>query len=213
MLKARASVPQSGASTSTLARMASLALGTAKKAEDENDKKDVKSESDDEDKEDDKKDAKSEDKKDDEGAEDGGDDEDMSEDEDENDKAEKDGDDESDEDDKADKKARAARRRERGRIASIITSKAAQRSSSHYAMAVNLALNTQMNRGEAIALLGGMPDVPAAAEPPKPASQAARERLNGAPNPDVGSGDGGDGKGPNLAAQIVAAGKKRRGEA
>lgn len=193
----RASVPQAGFQSS-LARLASFAIG-AKKAEDEDD--DDKASDDEEDADDGK--AKKKGKK---ARTDDRDDRDDDPDRDD----EEDGDDEDDENDKKDRKASAARGRERGRIAAIINSRAAQRSDVHRAMAMSLALTTELTRAEAIIVLNQTP----APDLAKGGAKTARQRLNSAPNPDVGSGDGGgNGSGPTLAQQIILAGKKRRGEA
>lgn len=195
---ARTSVPQSGyqSSLGILARLASLAP-SAKKAEDDEDEDDKA-----------KKKVKRKGKK----PEDGDDEDPVSDDDDDDqdvDEADDDGDEESDEDDKKNKRTAAARGRERGRIAAIITSKAAQRSDVHRSMAMSLALSTELTRAEAIVVLSQTP----APDLAKSGAQAARQRLGTAPNPDVGTGDGGNGSGPTLAQQIIAAGKKRRGEA
>lgn len=195
--KPRTSVPRAGF-TSTLARLASLAP-RANKAEEDDEKKDDKASDDDADDEGRKSKkkgkARSKDRDDDDDVDPADDDDEL--------------DDEDDENDKVDKKASAARGRERGRIAAIINSRAAQRSDTHRAMAMSLALTTELTRSEAIVVLSQTP----APDLAKSGAQTARQRLNSAPNPDVGASDGGgDGKGPNLAAQIVAAGKKRRGE-
>src|SRR5882672_9055603 len=203
---------QSSAPTTTgsLARLAALAVGGSKKKveEDEAEKKDNGTDS--------------EDKKDDEDAEkpkdDGEEAEDKKDDEDAEDEKPKEedtkaGDDDSDEDDKADKAKRTVR--ERGRIAAILTSKAASRSEQHYAMALQLALRTSMTRGESIAVLGGMPvaSVPAATAAPAVRRDELRSRMEHQPNPEVGADNpSAIGGGPSLAAQIIAAGKKRRGE-
>ncbi|WP_050044798.1 hypothetical protein [Bradyrhizobium sp. LTSP849] len=190
----RTSVPQSGYA-STLARLASFGLGAKKKAEEDDENEDDKAEDEEDGKAKKKGKARSKDN-----------DDDVDPDSDDDEELDDDDADDEDEDDKKDKKASAARGRERGRISAIINSRAAQRSDTHRAMAMNLALSTELTRAEAIIVLNQTP------APAKPAGQAARDRLNTAPNPDVGSGDGGNGSGPTLAQQVIAAGKKRRGE-
>lgn len=202
--------PQSA--LSRISQMAASAVGAKKKGEDKKDDDKAEDKKDDdkaEDKKDDDKADKDKETDDDEPVEkkgkkkgeDGGDDDEA--------KSAKDGDDDSDEDDKSNKDAKAARRRERGRIAAIVTSKSATHSMSNLSYAVHLACNTSMPRSEAIGLLNHV-----SRDDPAPAAEkkdVLRERMQDAPKPDIGA-DAGGGKGPNLAAQIILAGKKRRGE-
>jgi hypothetical protein len=198
------------AASGPFARIASLALGAKKKAEEDEDMKkddgECAEEKDEGETDDDEKGSKKGKKaKADEEDGDGEDDEEASEKDDEDEKASED-----DEDEKDDKKGKkAARRAERQRIASIITSPAAQRSQAHLENAMYLAFNTDMNAKEAVGMLMCM----SAPKEEKASSDRsdARKRLDSTPNPSVADESQASG-GPNLAAQIIAAGKKRRGE-
>lgn len=121
-------------------------------------------------------------------------------------------DDEGDQKDEKDEKAKSARSRERGRIQAIVSSKAGMRNPTG---ALHLAMTTNMPRAHAIALLAAM-------TPPDPVVQAAarsddlrsRMALVQIPNVDASA----DVSQPTsdrsaMAAMIIAAGKKRRGEA
>lgn len=122
-------------------------------------------------------------------------------------KKSEDGDDDTDRDDDAEPDARAARARERGRVRAILLSEPGKLNP---AAAAHLATGTSMSRRQAIEMLSAMQAgaTPAAGGP----RDQLRDRMNNAPNPDVGAG-GPDGSGATLADRIVLAGKKRRGEA
>jgi hypothetical protein len=120
-------------------------------------------------------------------------------------KAKSEGDDESD--DKDDKKpdARTARAHERGRIKAILLSEPGK---ANPVAAAHLATGTSMSRSQAIEMLSAMQaSAPATAAT---VSDKLRGRMANETIPAVGAGDV-QGS-PNLAQQIVAAGKKRRGE-
>ena len=123
---------------------------------------------------------------------------------------EKDGDDDSDDEDEKDPKMRAARSRERGRIASILSSAAGQ---ANPPAALFMALRTTTSRATAITDLAAVG--PAEAEPPKPRHTAsARARLAGVDVPDVGSNDTTAPSGSRATAEaIILAGRRARGEA
>lgn len=126
---------------------------------------------------------------------------------DEDDGDEPDDDDEGDRRDDTKSKARAARGRERGRIRAILTSAAGKQNP---VAAAELATGTSMPRQQAVAML--MAIGPAAEAAPAPAARdALRERMAKVDVPNVGASD--DKPNPNLAQQIVLAGKKARGEA
>lgn len=168
----------------------------SKKAEDEDDEK--KSEETDDDEEASKskksKSKKSKAKK----AEDDGDDDDEE---------DEDGDDDSDREDDDDPDARHARARERGRIKAILLSDVGKRNP---AAAAHLATGTSMSRKQVIQTLAAME-----AAMPQAASGAGRESLRNRMTTvkDPALGAGGETVAPNLAQQIVQAGKKARGEA
>jgi hypothetical protein len=117
-----------------------------------------------------------------------------------------DGDDDSDDADMRKKGTRSARLRERARCAAIFADPAAGKNP---ALAARLAFNTNLPRSQAVACLqdGGT------------AVSARRasldERMSQVSTPRVGASDPGPGRagGANLADQIIAAGKRRRGEA
>lgn len=116
-------------------------------------------------------------------------------------------DDEEDERDEEDPKARAARRREKCRIRAITSSAAGKRMP---AVALRLALDTSMPRGAAIQALAAM-----ASETSRGAGHGLYDRMGAQKLPVIGPG--GD-DAPSLddpsgiAAAIIMAGKKRRGE-
>jgi hypothetical protein len=212
----KTSVPRAGKSP-----FAHLARGTAKAADEDDKDKDAKEESEgeeddeeDEDKKSKKKAKKADDgDEDDAGAKDGDDDEEDGDDKKKSKKSKKaeDGDDDdSDREDDDDPEARAARARERGRIRAIVTSDAGKLNP---VGAMELACGTSMSRAQAIGTLRAM-GVPAAAEPRK--TDALRNRMAGVDTPDVGAGDApppvAAGSAKAIAAEIIAAGKKRRGE-
>ena len=121
-----------------------------------------------------------------------------------------DGDDSDDmEDEEQDKDARVARARERSRIRAILVSEPGK---ANPVAAAHLATGTSMPRGQAIEMLAAMQagqvGASAAAEPRR---DNLRDRMAEVPNASVGAED--QRPAPNLAAQIIAAGKKRRGEA
>jgi hypothetical protein len=109
-----------------------------------------------------------------------------------------------DADDKADDKnpdARAARLRERARIKTIVHSVAGKKSPD---AALHLVLSSSMPRHAAIKLLTSMN------ENVQPGRDALRDRMAGTAQPDIGVGAAQSSA--TLAQQIVAAGRKRRGE-
>lgn len=121
--------------------------------------------------------------------------------------------DDDDETDDQDMSARSARARERRRIRAIMVSASGR---ADPIAAAHLAMDTSMPRAQAIGLLtamqAGREGAPAAAAPS--AREGLRSRMDSVPNPAVGAdAEGGKGSGPSLADRIVAAGKKRRGEA
>lgn len=190
-----------------LAKLARLAVGAGKKVEDDKEKE-KEAEKDKEEKDaKDEKDDKAEEEKDDDKAEDDSDEEEGKE-KDDDEEAQGKGDDGDDEKDKKSKKA--ARMSERARIRRILTSKHAMLSEQHYANAAYIAFETNMNSSEAIGMLRCMP-----VTEPAPAAQQQRDplrqRMDQTPQPRVAS-DGNTGNGPDLASQIIAAGKKRRNE-
>lgn len=135
-------------------------------------------------------------------------DEDDDEDDDDDDQDDdEDGDDDSDREDDDDPDARHARARERGRIKAIMLSDVGKRNP---AAAAHLATGTSMSRKQVIQTLAAME-----AAMPQGSSGGGREslrnRMTGVKDPALGAG--GESAAPNLAQQIVQAGKKARGEA
>jgi hypothetical protein len=117
-----------------------------------------------------------------------------------------DGDD--DDDDEKEPAAKAARARERSRIRAIVSCEAA---GSFPRMAEHYALNTSIPRADAIAHLTARNlDAPAATAAPAPRRDDLRERMAAAPQPNVGGAS--PSPAPDLAAQIILAGRRRRGE-
>jgi hypothetical protein len=116
--------------------------------------------------------------------------------------------DKDDEDDEGDSKAAAVRQRERTRVATILNSAAGKRLPT---AARRLALGGKMPRHAAVKLLRSM-----RADVPQNGSQNLRDRMAGVDEPDVGAGDtqqsAAAGTPQAMAAAIIAAGKKRRGE-
>lgn len=211
-------------SSGALARIAAIALGSKSKAEEDDEKKkdakkkkasdkdDDGSDNDEMEGEDKKDDADAEDKKDDDKAEDGDDEEES---------AAKDEDhDDDDEDGEPDKKGKkktehSARMNERARIRKIIGHQFALASDQHRVSAYYFAFETNMSANAVIGILAGLPVVEGKQESKqsqKTTQASARERMETTPNPKVKSDASGSTGGPSLAQQIVAAGKKRRGE-
>jgi hypothetical protein len=122
-------------------------------------------------------------------------------------KKQKKAEDREDEEDEDEPEARAARARERARMYAIMNSSAARRSP---AAALHVATQTSMPRHAAIKMLGAM-----VADMPKDGAGSLRDRMASQNIPDIGAG-GDEAPGPNdpkaLAARIIAAGKKARGE-
>lgn len=119
--------------------------------------------------------------------------------------------DQADEDDENDTDAKAARGRERRRIRAILVSEPGK---ANPVAAAHLATGTSMPRNQAIEMLAAMQagSTQAAAGPAPAASRdTLRTRMAEVPNANVGTEE--DRPAPNLADQIVAAGKRRRGEA
>lgn len=114
-----------------------------------------------------------------------------------------DGDDDSDGNDMRKEKARSARLRERARCAAIFADSAA---ANNPGLAATLAFNTDMPRSQAVAVLraGG-------ASTPQRISLDSRMRAVKTPNVGTSDPDKPQGAG-SKAAQIIAAGQKRRGE-
>lgn len=172
-----------------------LGISAARRAEDDEEKKDNDAaRADDEDEE----------KKDDAKAEDGDGDEDDEE------KKDAKASDEDEEDDEEEMKA-SARVRERARCAAIFKSKHA---AGRPHIAAELAFNTTLTARQAIGVLASIAAGDAAA--PKTRSGGLAAAMATIANPKVGAGDAAplspsDPKA--VAAQIIAAGKKRRGEA
>jgi archaellum component FlaD/FlaE len=122
---------------------------------------------------------------------------------------EDDGDDEDDEDeDEDDKKkktkakVKAIRMKERDRIRAIVTSEAGL---ANPKLACDLALNSSMPRDQALAILRGSP-----AASTETRTDALRDRMAHTAQIDIGVSE--TQSSATLAQQIVAAGKKRRGE-
>jgi hypothetical protein len=122
-------------------------------------------------------------------------------------KAKAEGDDESDEKDEDDAKASAARRRERARCAAIFGVAAA---GTRPDMAAYFAFGTNMPRSAAVnalkAVVAGQPE-------PAKARGGLSSRMANTPSPNVGAEPAQPSGSASLAQQIVAAGKKARGEA
>ena len=114
-----------------------------------------------------------------------------------------------DEADEADEKsaAGAVRLRERARIRTIVNSTAGKRLPD---AALHLALNSPMPRHAAVRLLASMN------ENAQSSGDNLRDRMRGVDVPDVGAGDAQSnitqGGSAGLAAAIIQAGRKRRGE-
>jgi hypothetical protein len=204
--KAKPSVPAAGKSPfAHLARNAPRAAEDEKDEKDESASEDEECEEDDEDTENEKKTKKTKKAKKAKKAEEDDDDADAAEDDEEDgDEDMSEGDDDSDKDDDAKAATRAARARERGRITAIVTSKAGK---ANPVAAMEIACATSMSRRQAIGLLQAMGAPAASAK----SSDSLRSRMANEAQPDVGSGDG-EQVAPNLAQQIILAGKKRRGE-
>jgi hypothetical protein len=120
------------------------------------------------------------------------------------------GDNRSDMDHERDPDVQFARECERGRIAAILRSDAAQVVPNQ---ALHIALRTSLARNHAIGMLEAL----AIDVPPQTGNKAdaLRQRMADAHNPDLGVGDSGrqdTTSSDAIAAMIVAAGKKRRGE-
>lgn len=115
---------------------------------------------------------------------------------------------EDDEDDEDEDKpeARAIRAREKSRIRAIMNSAPAKQIPG---AALRVALDTSMPRNAAISMLAGM-----ASDLPK-GGTSLRDRMAGIQQPDIGAG-GPEAPAPGdtkvIAAAIIAAGKKARGE-
>lgn len=115
----------------------------------------------------------------------------------------KDGDEEDQEDEK-DPDAKAARARERSRIRAIVESEPGR---ANPKAAYRLALKTNASRNTAIAMLELTDQSDSA---PAPRRDALRDRMQEAPKTNVGPNA--ELPAPNLAQQIINAGKKARGE-
>ena len=113
------------------------------------------------------------------------------------------------EDDEDEKKpeARAARAREKDRVKAIMSSPAGLR---FPAAALQIAIGSSLPRHKAIKMLNAMTkDMSPGAGPA--AADSLRDRMAAVQQPAIGAGDARPAA--NLAEQIVAAGRKRRGEA
>jgi hypothetical protein len=120
-------------------------------------------------------------------------------------KAKKKAEDADDEADEANAATRSIRLRERTRIRVIMNSAAGKQSPQ---AALHLALTTGMARNSAVKLLSNMNEN-------VPQSENLRDRMMGVASPDVGVGAAQQSHNPGpagLAAAIIAAGCKRRGE-
>ena len=133
----------------------------------------------------------------------------------ETERAQNNSEDEQDEQDEGEPAARAVRRRERARCAAIFSSEFAGKNP---VAAAHLAFQTALPRSQAIGMLGALCASQQAAPAPAPAAPAARDQLRdrmaAVEIPEVGA-SGGDAPATGvkgLADQIVAAGRKRRGE-
>ncbi len=126
-------------------------------------------------------------------------------------KSKDEGDNDSDRDDGENPETRSARARERSRIAAILTSAP---SHDYPLLAIHTALQADLPRTQAIALVREMGDA-SAVRPPSLATQIlragarARGEVSAAPYRAPAQGGGH----VATAQQIIAAGKKRRGEA
>ena len=118
------------------------------------------------------------------------------------------GDDESDDTDMRKKGSKSARLRERARCAAIFGDAAAGKNP---ALAARLAFNTSLPRSQAIACLQDGSALTAAA----PRRASLDERMARVAAPKVGASDPSPARpgGASLSDQIIAAGKRRRGEA
>jgi outer membrane biosynthesis protein TonB len=114
-----------------------------------------------------------------------------------------DGDDESDREDEANAEARVIRAHERGRIRAIVNSEAGLANPS---AAYELACNDSMSRNRALAMLRAVG--PAVSTETR--TDALRDRMAHTAQIDIGVSE--TQSSATLAQQIVAAGKKRRGE-
>lgn len=124
-------------------------------------------------------------------------------------KADEDDGDDDMEDEEQDPDAKSARARERARIRAILVSEPGK---ANPVAAAHLATGTSMPRGQAIEMLAAMQaGQPVAAAAVEPKRDNLRDRMADVPNPTVGS-DAAAQPAPNLAAQIIAADKKRLGE-
>jgi len=118
-------------------------------------------------------------------------------------KAKKKAEDKEDEKDEDKPDARAARAREKARIRAIMSSSAGQQ---FPAVALGFACDTSMPRHAAIKTLTRMTkDLSASA-----GGDPLRDRMAALDQPDIGAGDARPA--PNLAEQIILAGRKARGE-
>ena len=113
-----------------------------------------------------------------------------------------------DDEDDTSASAKVIRAQERSRIRAILVSEAGQ---ADPVAAAHIALDTDMPRDQAVGMLAAMSVSRAASGGPTPARAGLGNRMSEVPNPTVGA-DGGSSTGPSMADQIVAAGKKRRGE-
>lgn len=121
----------------------------------------------------------------------------------EDDDDDEEGDDGSDGADMRKRGSRAARLRERARCAAIFADAAA---GNNPALAAQLAFGTDLPRSQAVAVLRSGAIAPAQRR------KSLDDRMAAAKTPAVGAGDASTAA-PNLADQIIAAGRKARGEA